>query len=200
MSNKRTLETYNNGVRQYIDNTPQTVDGAVKEWLDTLFEGVQNNARILEIGSAFGRDAKYIESMGYYVHRTDASSGFVDYLRANGEDAEMLNVLTDTVDEESFDIIFANAVFLHFTKEEFIFALKNIHSALLPGGRLGLTLKNGDGEEVTRQKMNDDRYFRYWREPELTSVLAEAAFKNISITEAIDGKWLHVIAEKTHKS
>jgi cyclopropane fatty-acyl-phospholipid synthase-like methyltransferase len=172
------------------------VDGPVKEWLDTLFEGVQSDARILEIGSAFGRDAKYIESMGYSVHRTDASSGFVGYLRANGEDAETLNVLTDTIDEESFDVIFADAVFLHFTKEEFISALKNVHTALLTGGRLGLTLKNGDGEEITRQKMNDDRYFRYWRAPELASTLSEAAFKNISIGEAIGGKWLHVFAEK----
>lgn len=200
MSNKRTLETYNKGVQQYIDNTPQTVDGHVKEWLDALFEGVQSDARILEIGSAFGRDAEYIESLGYSVRRTDASSGFIDYLRENGEAAEMLNVLTDMIDEESYDVIFADAVFLHFTKEEFISALKNVHSALLPGGRLGLTLKNGDGEEITREKMNADRYFKYWREPELASTLAEAAFKSISINEAIDGKWLHLIAEKEAQS
>ena len=196
MNNERTLETYNNGVQQYIDNTPQVVDGAVKKWLDALFEGVRDDARILEIGSAFGRDAAYIESMGYSLYRTDAASGFVDYLRAKGESAEMLNVLTDSIDEESHDVIFADAVFLHFSKEEFVAALKNVYLGLSSQGRLGLTLKNGDGEEVARHKMNDDRYFKYWREPELARTLSEAAFKIISINQTMDGKWLHLIAEK----
>lgn len=196
MDNKRTLETYNNGVQQYINNTPQVVDGAVKKWLDTLFEGVQEDARVLEIGSAFGRDASYIESNGYSVQRTDAASGFVDYLRQNGQKADILNVLTDTIDEGAFDVIFADAVFLHFNEEEFTVGLKNVHAGLSHGGRFGLTLKNGDGEEVSRQKMNDERYFKYWREAELTSALANAAFKIISIHTTMDDKWLHIIVEK----
>lgn len=196
MNNERTLETYNNGVQQYIDNTPQVVDGAVKKWLDALFAGVQYDARILEIGSAFGRDARYIESMGYSVHRTDAATGFVDYLRAKGEHAEMLNVLTDSINEGFYDVVFADAVFLHFNEEEFLVALKNVHLGLSSQGRLGLTLKNGDGEEVARHKMNDDRYFKYWRKPELVRTLSEAAFKVVSIDQAMDDKWLHLIAEK----
>ena len=196
MDNEKTLETYNNGVQQYIDNTPQVVDGAVKKWLDTLVEDIPSDARILEIGSAFGRDASYIESMGYSVHRTDAASGFVDYLHQKGEEAELLNVLTDAIDVDSFDVIFADAVFLHFNEKEFVTALKNVHSGLSAKGKLGLTLKNGDGEEISQQKMNSDRYFKYWRESELTRTLTDSGFRVISTSTTADDKWIHIIAEK----
>jgi hypothetical protein len=50
-------------------------------------------AAILELGSAHGRDADYIESLGYKIYRTDAVKAFVDYLQAKNHDASVLNAI-----------------------------------------------------------------------------------------------------------
>lgn len=194
MSNARTLETYNAGVDQYIDNTPHDVSGPVKLWFDRLFEGADEDCRILEIGSAFGRDASYLESKGYQVHRTDGSAGFVNYLRGKGQDATELNVLTDEIPRASFDIAFADAVFLHFNQDEFVQAAKNVHSGLATGGKFGLTLKRGDGEETSTAKMDSYRFFKYWQPSVLSKVLAECGFDPISVES--DEKWIYAIAQK----
>ena len=58
-TNNRTVESYNAHIQEYIDGTPHEVSGVVKDWLDGSLADVPKDARILEFGSAFGRDAEY---------------------------------------------------------------------------------------------------------------------------------------------
>ena len=90
--NDETLAVYETSVQKYIDGTPSVVDGHVKTWIDETLALVPQNARILEIGTATGRDADYIEAQGYYVERTDATKAFVALQREQGHEARELNV------------------------------------------------------------------------------------------------------------
>lgn len=63
--NQKTLSTYNAHIQQYINNTGGVTDGSLKELLDAVLADVPREAAILEIGSAFGREAKYLQSKGY---------------------------------------------------------------------------------------------------------------------------------------
>ncbi len=119
-TNERTLKSYNNHLQEYIDGTPHEVesDASIKAWIDKALSMLPENGVILEIGSGFGRDADYIEQAGFKVVRTEAAHSFVDYLNKNKKGAIELNVITDEIEGE-YDMVFANAVLLHLTPDEF---------------------------------------------------------------------------------
>ncbi|MCA9337963.1 methyltransferase domain-containing protein [Candidatus Saccharibacteria bacterium] len=192
-NNDRTLATYERRAAEYVEGTQHEVSGAFKEWLDATIENLSTDARILEIGSAFGRDADYLEGKGYSVECTDATQAFVDLLNKANFGARKLNVIKDEIDG-NYDLILANAVFLHFTREELAGVLGKTHAALNEGGRLGFTIAEGDGEEWSDRKVGEMRYFCRWRKDELANELNAAGFANIDIVNS-EG-WLHVIADK----
>lgn len=192
-SNDRTLMTYESHITEYVEGTPHEVTGAMKKWLDATVEGLSTDDRILEIGSAFGRDADYLEGQGYTVECTDATRGFVDLLKKANFNAREFNIIKDDIDE-SYDLILANAVFLHFTPEELAGVLRKTHDALNDGGRLSFTIAEGEGTHWSDRKVGGMRYFCHWQQDDLKRELQVAGFSAADI-EGGEG-WLHVIAEK----
>lgn len=197
-SNKITLETYNQHFQEYIEASPQKVSGGFKDWIDTSLKELPHDAQILEIGSAFGRDADYIESHGYVVDRTDATPAFVDLLQTHGHQAQQLNIITDEINK-TYDLVIANAVFLHFTTEEMATAACKIYDALSDHGRLAFTLGQGEGDRWSSGKIGAPRYFNYWQKQELEQLLTDVGFSTVAIDvdQAAAGRdWLNVIAIK----
>ena len=195
--NQQTIQSYNEHVEEYIKGTPQQVSGEVQAWLDENLKALAPNAKILELGSAFGRDADYIESRGFKVERTDASKAFVDYLRNQGRQARVLNALTDELGA-GYDMIFANGVLLHFNRSDAEAAIDKICHALLSNGRFLFSLKRGDGEEVSSDKLGAPRYFCYWQLDEIKTVLERNGFLLVHSDTADDPrpnvKWLFLTA------
>jgi SAM-dependent methyltransferase len=199
-TNAQTIKAYNGGVDAYAAGMRHEVAAPLQRWMARALDTLDKNAQILEIGSGTGRDANYLESLGYHVQRTDASQGFVDYLRAQGKAAALLNVLTDAL-PEGCDLIQANAVFLHFTESEFIAALAKVFKTLKPNGHFALSLKRGDGEETTSHKLDAPRYFHYWQPAEAKALLERAGFMRVVIDASDDWRpdkpeWLFITAEK----
>lgn len=198
-TNPQTLATYNTKVQTYIDTSPNEVFGPLQVWIDSNLDALSKDAKILEIGSGTGKDAKYIASKGYTMELTDASQGFIDYLRSEGLEARLLNAIEDDLGE-NYDMIFADAVFLHFTEPELRLVLNKVHTALNPIGRLAFTLKAGEGEESTTRKMDAPRYFHFWLEEEISQILKETGFTEVTITTDEDFRgegrpdWLHITA------
>src|SRR5438270_10745799 len=98
-NNDQTLKTYNAKVGAYISNTAQNIKpgGDYAAWLEEILKHVTAKAKILEIGSGFGRDAKYMIDRGYNVTLSDAATGFVNLLKKAGYQAKTLNVLSDPI-------------------------------------------------------------------------------------------------------
>jgi SAM-dependent methyltransferase len=196
-SNEETLKSYEARVQAYVEGTAAAVAGAAKDWMDALLADLPIDARVFELGAAFGRDAEYIRSKGFRIACADAVPGFVAILRAKGFSAHVFNVLTDPLDE-TFDLIFANAVLLHFTADEFAAALAKLRGALAPGGRLAFSLKKGRGEEWSEAKLGAPRFFRYWLAEDLPPFLRAAGFVSWDIGEARTARahadWLFVTA------
>jgi SAM-dependent methyltransferase len=196
-SNQATLQSYEQCSQAYIDGTTHQPAPSTRRWINTALHGLPSSARILEIGSGFGRDAAYIAAVGYTVACTDAAQSFVDALLARGFTASRLNLLTDPVPGDQ-DLIIANAVLLHFTPGECALALGKLQSALAEGARLAISLKAGDGEEWSSAKLGAPRYFCYWRPEPLCAVLEQAGFTDIHIeataTDRAHADWLYVLA------
>lgn len=198
-ANKRTLASYEAHIQEYNDGTPQEVSEGVKGWIDQMLDEVPKDASIVEIGSAFGRDANYIEGKGYEVQRTDATHGFVELLSSQGYSAKDFNLITDEFDK-SYDVVFADAVLLHFTREELELALGKVYTALTSGGRFAFSLKQGEGERWSEDKLGSPRFFCYWTKAHITEVLERTGFIHTVITTSEFGtnnpQWLHIIASK----
>lgn len=198
-SNNKTLATYESHVTEYIDGTSQVVVGAAKEWIDAALDGMPLGSTILELGSAFGRDATYIASKGYNIECSDAAESFVSYLRDKGFRTRLFNAITDEL-TEAYDLILANAVLLHFTEQEFVSVMAKLCRSLAPGGRLAISLKRGQGEAWSSEKLGAPRFFRYWEPEGLEPVFRSSGFAQWTIdgasTNRAHADWLFVIAHK----
>lgn len=200
-TNELTIAAYEKHINEYTSGSPQVVDGHVKKWIDASLSNVAKNAQILEIGSGTGKDADYIESLGYTLERTDATRAFVDLLISKGHAARVFNAITDDI-LDKYDLIFADAVLLHFTPEETRAVIRKISNALQDEGKFVFSLKQGKGEELTDYKLGATRYFCFWQQDTISQVLRECGFDSVHITVAEDYRgtskpaWLMIEAVK----
>lgn len=193
-SNERTLASYQEHIQEYVDSTDHEISDFVKSWMREALAPIPQGATVLELGSGFGRDAAYIESLGLKVQKSDATQGFVDLLRKQGQDALSINILTDTIDGP-YQAILAHAVLLHFTPEEFNIALDKIHHSLTPDGIFFFTVQRGNGSEWKSNK-GGPRFFQYWQPKELERAVNVAGLKVLNLYPDSADKWIHVIAQK----
>lgn len=201
VTNSDTVKAYDNGVQAYFDLSPQKVSAHIKNWIDASLEGLPTSASIFEIGSGTGKDADYMESLGYQLQLSDASTGFVDFLRQKGETARVFNILTDDFDV-NYDLIFADAVLLHFTERELRQVIQKISSSLKPAGRFAFTIKQGEGEFMEEKKLGALRYFHLWQPAQLKAMLEDCQMDVRYEDTAEDSRgnnkpaWVMMIAEK----
>ncbi|OIQ81711.1 methyltransferase domain protein [mine drainage metagenome] len=190
-----TIDTYRKNFGKYVQRTPEATLGEFRAWLDAFASHIPDQGTILEIGSAAGRDARYFASKGFRVLCTDVIPEALLRLSIEGFETSEFDFRSRPRPEwaNSFDGFFANAVLLHAPQEIFENALKNMALVLKRGGVAAFSLKAGEGEEISLEKLEAPRYFRYHSEPEIREVISRLPFEILSITHAEQGKWLHVI-------
>lgn len=167
----------------------------LSRFLDQVIARVGPGADVLELGSGPGRDARYLEALGLRVQRSDATSAFVALLRAEGFEARVLDVRRDDLGGP-WDAIYANAVLLHLDRTDLADAFVAMRSAVVHGGVLAFTLKEGDGERWTESRLGVPRWFVFWRRDDLARVLERAGWvvESIEQRDGPNDAWLHVFA------
>lgn len=187
-----TLAAYQSRAQEYVHCTPWPFPELLA-FLDR-FADLAGTGPVLEIGSGPGRDADYLESLGVRVIRTDATPAFVTRLRETGHDARLVDVRTDPLGGP-YQGIFANAVLLHLSRDQFEYVLRRARAAIVPDGVLAFTLKEGDSEAWSEHKLGLPRHFTYWREPAVRDALDRSGWRDASIDHiASGGGWVHVMA------
>ncbi|MEJ1097718.1 MULTISPECIES: class I SAM-dependent methyltransferase [unclassified Pseudoxanthomonas] len=182
---------------------------AMPEWvateIDAFVTELGRSGRVLEIGSGGGRDALELEKRGISVRRTDIAQGFVELLRDSGFEADLLDPLTDDLDDPQrpgtrYDGIWACACLIHVAREDLGTVLGRLAEATRTGGRLHASVREGDGEDVSTHGGGaaSRRYVEtYWREPALRSALTEAGWVVSEIRRCVGrpgDRWLSVRA------
>jgi len=195
--NETTIQTYKDGLDKYRERTETEVRGEFKEWMDTFAGSLPEGGKILELGSATGRDARYFASKGFQVVCTDVVPQALEELASEGFETAEFDFRNEPKQEwlRAFDGFFANAVLLHAPQDVFERAVANIAKVLKQNGVAAFSLKTGEGEEITEEKMDAPRYFKYHSEGEVRELLSTLPFEIVAISLTGDAKWLHVIVK-----
>ncbi len=202
-TNERTLAAYEAAAERYVAaERYAAADSAavappLAHFLAAFAEAVGPGGSVLEIGSATGRDAAFLEGHGLAVQRSDATEAFVARLRAAGADAWILNALREDLGGP-WDAIYAGAVFLHFDPAELAQVLRRMAVAVAPGGLLAFTVKEGDGSAWTTEKLGEPRHFTYWREPALRAALDASPWRLDELTSVAGAQddWLYCLCRR----
>ena len=178
---RATVESYDASAAAYRDGTAD-LPAQVRESVAAFAAAVPDGARVLEIGSGSGRDARALEGAGLSVRRTDITRGFVELMLSEGYDADVLDPLTDDLDDPvrpgtPYDAVWANASLLHVSRADLPTVLRRLGDATVAGGVLRFSVKEGDGEAwSTHGRVAGARHFTYWREEPLRAVVAGAGW------------------------
>lgn len=182
-TDRDTVRSYDAVAAEYAAEAA-TMPAWVAEEIDAFVTGLGCSGRVLEIGSGGGRDALELEKRGISVRRTDISRGFVELLRESGFEADLLDPLTDPLADPRhpgflYDGIWACACLIHVARQDLPTVLARLADATRVGGRLHVSVREGDGEDVSTHGIATEplRYAEtYWRELALRSVLADAGW------------------------
>jgi 2-polyprenyl-3-methyl-5-hydroxy-6-metoxy-1,4-benzoquinol methylase len=199
---RATVSAYAGDAAAYRDGSWE-IDDKVRAELDAFAAAVGAGGAVLEIGSAGGRDALELEKRELTVRRTDVTPAFVELMRSQGHQADVLDPLTDElVDERGgpYDGVWANACLLHVARPDLPTVLARLAEVTRAGGVLGMTLKEGDGEEWSvHGHVRAPRRFVYWREAPLRAVLRDTGWRVDALGHGVSGNgqpWLTIRASR----
>jgi len=214
--NAKTLAVYEQAAKIYLENNvkhdnldpakAQLKRARLDEFIKQSFAPLPAHARIFEIGSADGDNAEYLKSLGYDVTASDVATDFLATLKDRGLQPVKFNVLTDEFPGQ-YHGIFCWRVFVHFTPDDVLAALKKTYAALEPGGRFVFNMINREVKEVDQEwvdfpgvyEMGVDRYFNYFRADDVRAMIAQTDYRIVDqhfdgISQ--DNKWLVYVLEK----
>ncbi len=137
----------------YFDSTVQ-IDPTT--FLMPLAKALAPGASILDIGCGSGRDLRWLAERGFQPTGFERSSKLAALTRQHSG-CPVLEVDFETFDFSSlaFPALLMVGALVHVDRQQFPATLKKILQALLPGGWLYLTMKEGKGE----QSADDGRIF-----------------------------------------
>ncbi len=159
--NEVTLAAYEQAAEKFRESIPHGPSETMDRWLDRIGELVPVGATVLEIGQwDRPRTRSSWSERGYRVRRTDAAGSFVEMIRADGFAADQLNAITDDFGGP-YDLIFADAVFLHFDRAELTSVLRKARRA---APHLAFTTREGEGVEWSNRFLDLPRHFTLWQE------------------------------------
>ncbi len=209
--NAETIEVYEKFGDKYLernrialinDAQARKDDEKQKELIRTFVDGLPKDAKIFEVGSAGGRDAKFLRELGYTnITVSDVANYFINQLKNEGFSPVKFNLIEDEFDDK-YDFILCWAVLVHFKKDEAIASIRKMYDALNDGGRVALCVKHKEGHTEDwsdfQGQIGAKRYFSYWNQDELEKCLTEAGFKNLKIQQYGGARacWIQCCAEK----
>ena len=125
--NKKTLEVYKEKAHLYLANSvehdkldPKRAKQKrekLEKLITSKFSSLSEHAKVFEIGSGDGSNAKFIQSLGFDVTASDTADDFIKATQNQGLKTIKFNALEDSFPEK-YSAVFCWRVFVHFTKED----------------------------------------------------------------------------------
>jgi len=186
-----TIDYYNQNAAQYsqsiqaIDNSDQ-----INDFIVLLPD---NNKKVLDAGCAAGRDCKILQERGTEVIGLDLSSELLKIAQKElpnivFKEGSFFNI---PFENDTFGGVWCHASLLHCeTVDEVLIALKEFYRVLVKNGILHVCLKvntqNKKFDVVSDAISHHDRFFQYFTNDELKSLLQKSGFNLIEMDNEED--------------
>lgn len=171
---------------------------------------VPTGSKILDLGCGPGKDAQFFIDSGYQVTGVDISPQMISLARRLVPKGEFIvsDIESLSLNAQSFDAVWASASLLHVSKQAMPSVLKQLHEALRSGGIFYVSMKKGDGEELTPDERYEgfEKFWNYVQENELADLLIEQGFEILEQNTHQKSSshqthpWISVICKKPEES
>lgn len=214
--NKKTLEVYKQTAHVYLDNSNKhdklnIINAKYKrdkleKLIKVSFSSLPKHAKVFEIGSGDGKNAKFIENLGFKVTASDTADAFIKATRSQRLNTIKFNAIEDNFSEKYF-AIFCWRVFVHFTKRDALKVIQKVYNNLENGGififnAINREFKKIDNEWVDFEgeyHMGVERYYNYFYQKDLDNIIKQTKFKIESFDKeggVNNNKWLVYVLKK----
>lgn len=191
---KETIEWYNKNAQYYAKRIQNLVNYEVlKKFVSKLKKANNYIPKVLDAGCAAGRDSKIFKDLGLEVVGLDISEGLLKIAKSKYPEITFIqgDFRNLPFEKESFDGIWCSASLLHFEKlSDVLKSLKEFYRVLRSKGVLYVSVKKKlgekDSEVVIDSLSNAPRFFHWFTEGEVISLLKKVGFEKIEIFRAED--------------
>lgn len=181
MLRNQTWKSYESSACDYARN----VDGLhPHKEAERFLSLIPPGGSIIDIGCGSGRDVKKFSQHGFHVTGIDFSPSMIEIAKSHAPKATFKILDMHSLNlEETFDAAWANASLLHIRKIHLPKVLEKIFSVLNDNGLFYIKMKQGghEGVEIDTRYDNLPKFYAYFEENELKSLLIEAGFDLLDV-------------------
>lgn len=195
--NSSTNSYYENHADEYFN---QTVNANMSHLYSPFLERIQPGGRILDAGCGSGRDLLAFSKKGYDVMGIDASAQLAHMASFYSNSPVEVLEFSEMNFVERFDGIWACASLLHTEKPQLHNILCNFKKALVSGGILFASVREGKGTRVG----SDGRSYKYYGVNEFEKQILDAGLElelSWLTTDVLEKReklsWINILAKKT---
>lgn len=204
---KDTIQWYDENASSYAKAGKDLVfTPAVERFISYL----PAHAQILDAGCGAGRDTAIFAAKGFAVVGLDISEGLLNEARRSYSNINFIagNFLSLPFENNIFHGVWAHASLVHLESiENTRRALGEFYRVLKSGGILHVMVKEQQGNiktaTVSDKLSNHDRFFQYYTQGELVSILTELGFSIVFADRNVadsagrgDTRWIWLVAQK----
>ena len=174
---------YEKNHRQYFDST-FAIDSSV--FLEPLARLLEPAATILDIGCGSGRDLLWFSKKGFNPTGLEKAKSLAGLARDySGCPVIQGDVCFDDFSEHKFSALVFVGSLVHLSRQDFPSILESTCQALLPGGLILITMKEGKGLSSARDQDQDDRVFTLWSKKELEYIFKKIGLNTLDFSRQV---------------
>jgi len=193
---RRTLSAYRRHADVAIKNWRRYC--AASTFLRRFVRGLAPGALVLDYGCGIGTDLAWLRRRGFRVEGVDGTPEFVEQARRRcpGSPIMCRPFEATRLPARRFDAIWCRAALIHVPPDAVRHELRKLRRALVPGGRLGLTLAWGWAEGYTQRDWIPDRFVVGYRKAQAQALLAEWSIQEVRVMsgDGRQGRWIYLSA------
>lgn len=192
--NEKTLEVYKEKAHLYLTNSIEhdKLDPIrakqkrenLEKLITSNFSLLPEHAKVFEIGSGDGSNAKFIQSLGFDITASDTADDFIKATQNQGLKTIKFNALKDSFPEKYW-AVFCWRVFVHFTKEDALKIMQKVYDTLEDNGIFIFNAMNRETKKVDNEwvdfegeyHMGAERYYNYFSQSDLDNIIQKTKFK-----------------------
>ncbi len=186
-------QQYCHNYRKYLDsNKSGNIGGGnPMDRINLVKQFLPVGRTIFEIGSGGGDDALLFEKEGYQVIASDYVQEFVEICNEKGLNAILFDAKEDNL-PQSFDCIYASAVFVHFSPKEISNFLDRAKNKLTNEKLIFLSVIKGEGHERSARNRGFERDFYYYSTDSLKKIFTERGYEILFLNDE-EEKWIQAV-------